>query len=111
MLAHDGNSEGLFHGAFMQSGAPIPVGNITGGQPYYNHLVNVTGCTGQQDTLSCLRSAPLSTLSQAINQTPGLFAYQVRIIFCSTVDEFAEPENVVADPRLASKGRWGLFNR
>jgi len=32
MLAYGGNSTGLFRGAFMQSGAPIPVGNITGGQ-------------------------------------------------------------------------------
>jgi hypothetical protein len=32
MLAYGGNSSDLFHGAFMQSGAPIPVGNITGGQ-------------------------------------------------------------------------------
>ncbi len=32
MLANNGSTDGLFHGAFMQSGAPIPVGNYTRGQ-------------------------------------------------------------------------------
>lgn len=32
MLAFGGKDEGLFRGAFMQSGAPVPVGSITGGQ-------------------------------------------------------------------------------
>jgi len=32
MLAYGGNSSDLFRGAFMQSGAPIPVGSITEGQ-------------------------------------------------------------------------------
>lgn len=32
MLAYGGNSSDLFRGAFMQSGSPIPVGSITGGQ-------------------------------------------------------------------------------
>jgi len=32
MLAYGGNSSDLFRGAFMQSGSPIPVGNLTGGQ-------------------------------------------------------------------------------
>ncbi|EAU92417.2 carotenoid ester lipase [Coprinopsis cinerea okayama7 len=76
MVAYDGRDEDLFHAAFMQSGSPIPVGNITGGQIYYNDLVNRTGCYGQDDTLSCLRSAPLANLTDAINQSPGLFAYQ-----------------------------------
>ncbi|KAF8971836.1 carotenoid ester lipase precursor [Flammula alnicola] len=32
MVAYRGNSENLFHAAFMQSGAVLPVGNITNGQ-------------------------------------------------------------------------------
>ncbi len=32
MVANDGNNEGLFRAAFMQSGSPIPVGDITNGQ-------------------------------------------------------------------------------
>jgi len=32
MLAYGGQTEGLFRGAFMQSGAPIPVSDLEKGQ-------------------------------------------------------------------------------
>jgi hypothetical protein len=32
MLTNGGNTGGLFRGAFMQSGAPIPIGDISDGQ-------------------------------------------------------------------------------
>ena len=32
MVANDGDTEGLFRAAFMESGSPIPVGDITNGQ-------------------------------------------------------------------------------
>ncbi|KAJ2921564.1 hypothetical protein H1R20_g10371, partial [Candolleomyces eurysporus] len=80
MLAYDGNNEDLFHGAFMQSGAPIPVGNLTEGQKYYDQLVNGTNCGSSNNTLDCLRSTSLSTLSDAINQTPGLWSYQSLVL-------------------------------
>lgn len=32
MLANGGNTGGLFRGGFMESGSPIPVGDITNGQ-------------------------------------------------------------------------------
>ncbi|KAF8893686.1 hypothetical protein CPB84DRAFT_1310391 [Gymnopilus junonius] len=35
MLAFGGNSTNLFRGAFMQSGSPIPIGNLTGGQVFF----------------------------------------------------------------------------
>ncbi|KAH6874981.1 carotenoid ester lipase, partial [Coprinopsis sp. MPI-PUGE-AT-0042] len=76
MVANNGTDEGLFHAAFMQSGAPVPLGDLTGGQPYYDDLVNATGCSGQNDTLSCLRSVPIANLTEGINQSPGIFAYQ-----------------------------------
>ncbi|KIM43069.1 hypothetical protein M413DRAFT_26269 [Hebeloma cylindrosporum] len=57
MLANGGNTEGLFRGAFMQSGAPIPVGDITHGQQYYDAVVKQTGCSGAADTLDCLRTS------------------------------------------------------
>jgi len=79
MLANGGNTEGLFRGAFMESGAPIPVGDLTHGQKYYDSLVKDTGCTGAQDTLQCLREVPYLKLKAAINNTPSIFAYQVRL--------------------------------
>ncbi|KAJ7207637.1 Carboxylesterase family-domain-containing protein, partial [Mycena pura] len=32
MLANDGDTEGLFRAAFMQSGSPVPVGPLENGQ-------------------------------------------------------------------------------
>ncbi|KAF8964270.1 Alpha/Beta hydrolase protein [Flammula alnicola] len=68
MLANGGNTEGLFRGAFMESGAPIP--------KYYDAVVSATGCSGSADTLACLRTVPYATLKAAINQSPGIFDYQ-----------------------------------
>ncbi|KDR82547.1 hypothetical protein GALMADRAFT_57728 [Galerina marginata CBS 339.88] len=76
MLVNGGNTEGLFRAAFMQSGAPIPVGDMSNGQKYYDALVAETQCTGSSDTLACLRSVPYAALKAAINKSPGIFSYQ-----------------------------------
>ncbi|KIY52465.1 alpha/beta-hydrolase [Fistulina hepatica ATCC 64428] len=76
MLTNDGDTEGLFRAAFMQSGAPIPVGNITQGQKYYDQIVEETGCSGASDTLECLRGVSYDTLVDAMNNSPFFFAYQ-----------------------------------
>ncbi|KDQ26036.1 hypothetical protein PLEOSDRAFT_160636 [Pleurotus ostreatus PC15] len=76
MVANDGNHEGLFRGAFMQSGSPIPVGDISHGQTYYEAIAAETGCSSASDTLACLRSVPYSTLKTAVDHTPFIFDYQ-----------------------------------
>ncbi|KAF8261989.1 Alpha/Beta hydrolase protein, partial [Lactarius quietus] len=76
MLANGGDTEGLFRAAFMQSGSPMPVGDITNGQPYYDFLVERANCSGSSDTLQCLRAVPYEELMDAINLTPSLFSYQ-----------------------------------
>ena len=78
MLGNGGNTEGLFHGAFMNSGSPIPVGDLTHGQKYYDALVESTDCTHAKDTLQCLREVPYSTLLAAVDATPHILSYQVR---------------------------------
>ncbi|KAJ7505873.1 carotenoid ester lipase precursor [Mycena galericulata] len=80
MLANGGNTEGLFRAAFMQSGAPIPVGSIVDGQKYYDAIVNQTGCSGAADTLACLRTVPYATLKAAQNASPGIFSYQSLVL-------------------------------
>ncbi|KIJ18027.1 hypothetical protein PAXINDRAFT_9113 [Paxillus involutus ATCC 200175] len=80
MVANDGNSDGLFRAAFMQSGSPLPVGDITQGQEYYDALVSETGCSSASDTLQCLREVPYETLLGAVNQSPNIFSYQSLII-------------------------------
>uniref|UniRef100_A0A8H7Y9K5 Carboxylic ester hydrolase n=1 Tax=Psilocybe cubensis TaxID=181762 RepID=A0A8H7Y9K5_PSICU len=80
MLAYGGNSSDLFRGAFMQSGAPIPVGNLTGGQQYYDQLVNATNCTDSDNTLSCLRNVPQDQLKAAVDDTPNYFSYDALVL-------------------------------
>ncbi|KAI0060458.1 carotenoid ester lipase precursor [Artomyces pyxidatus] len=80
LLTNGGNTEGLFRAGFMQSGSPIPVGDISGGQPYYDALVRGTGCSGSSDTLQCLRDAPYASLKSAMDDTPGIFAYQSLVL-------------------------------
>ena len=78
MLTNGGNPEGLFHGAFMQSGSPIPVGDMSLGQNHYDTLVTKTGCSGAEDTLECLKQLHLGTLKVAVDSFPSVFGYQVR---------------------------------
>lgn len=80
MIANDGNNEGLFRAAFMESGSPIPVGDITNGQPYFDAIVSQTGCDSAGDKLECLRGLPYNALSDAINASPGIFAYQSLVL-------------------------------
>jgi len=61
----------------MESGSPILMGDITHGQPYFNAIVSQTGCGSAKDKLECLRGVSYNTLSNAINVTPGIFAYQL----------------------------------
>ena len=77
MVANNGNNEGLFRGGFMQSGAPIPVGDITKGQDNYDQLVAQTGCSGQSDTLQCLRQVDYNTLKAAVDASDSLVGYTV----------------------------------
>ncbi|KAH9941665.1 carotenoid ester lipase precursor [Epithele typhae] len=76
MATNHGDSEGLFRGAIMQSGAPIPVGPIEHGQRYYDALVHDVGCHGRVDTLECLRNVDFGTLRQAVDRSPSFFSYQ-----------------------------------
>ena len=77
MLVNGGDTEGLFRGAFMQSGSPIPVGNIVNGQAGYDELVTRTDCSAAKDTLHCLRHVPFDTLREAVDMSPGIFSRQV----------------------------------
>ncbi|TFK27679.1 carotenoid ester lipase precursor [Coprinopsis marcescibilis] len=76
MVAYGGNARGLFRAAVMQSGAPIPVGDITNGQEYYDFVVTDTGCSGSPDTLQCLRTVPYARLKASIDKTPSITSYQ-----------------------------------
>lgn len=79
MLTNNGDPEGLFRAAIMQSGSPRPVGDSSHGQKYYDELVEGTNCSNATSTLSCLRTADSNTLYAAVNATPSFFSTQVSI--------------------------------
>jgi acetylcholinesterase len=75
LIANGGDPEGLYRGAIMQSGAPLPVGDVTLGQKHYDDLVLRTSCLHTEDTLDCLRQTPYETLKAAIDASMGIFDY------------------------------------
>lgn len=77
MLLNNGNTEGLFRAAWMDSGAPISIGSYTHGQKWYDAAVQYTGCAGANDTLTCLRTVPYDTLQAYFLTTPSKFSYLV----------------------------------
>ncbi|KDR82068.1 hypothetical protein GALMADRAFT_135442 [Galerina marginata CBS 339.88] len=87
MVANNGDPAGLFSGAFMLSGFPMALHDITHQQPFFDQLVSNTGCTGSADPIACLRAVPFNTLSNAINQSPGIFSYaSLQLAWPPTVD-------------------------
>jgi acetylcholinesterase len=103
MVVNGGNTEGLFHGAFMQSGAVIPRGDISLGQHDYDDLVRETGCAGAEDTLECLRQLPFATLKKAMDMSPGILSYRVCHDFLdllsSVVNYLSQSLNLIWGPR------------
>jgi len=87
MVVNNGNPDGLFRGAFMESGSPIPLKDITSNQPFYDALVADTGCSGAADTLQCLREVPFATLQTAVNESPSIFAFMsLELAWQPTID-------------------------
>ncbi|OCH83683.1 alpha/beta-hydrolase, partial [Obba rivulosa] len=70
MLNNGGDSEGLFSGAWMQSGIPLPLNTYSDLQDTYDILVNQTSCQGSSDSLDCLRQLPFDELYQAMLTSP-----------------------------------------
>ena len=71
----------------MQSGGPIPVGDIEHGQQYYDTLVKNTACDKSPDTLECLRNVPYDRFKYAMDLSPNFFAYPVKAVIIRVVIE------------------------
>jgi len=80
LVANGGDPEGLFRGAIMQSGAPLPIGDVTLGQKHYDDLVLRTSCLHTEDTLDCLRQTPYEILKAAVGASMGIFDYAVCVL-------------------------------
>ncbi|KAI0666899.1 carotenoid ester lipase [Trametes maxima] len=75
MLTNNGQNDGLFRGAIMQSGSYMPTGDIEDLQPFYDSLVKQVGCLGEDDTLDCLRGVPAKVLNEAAAKLPNILDY------------------------------------
>ena len=85
MLTNGGDQEGLFRGAYMESGTICPMGDMEGAQQYYDDFVAAVGCADAPDTLACLRYASFDELKAAMDASPTFFSYQVGIYVDSSV--------------------------
>ena len=88
MLVNGGNPEGLFRGAFMESGSPIPTSDLSGGQEIYDSIVQEVGCGLAVDSLNCLRSVSYEALAAAISLTPNIFSYTVSFMFYAELKSY-----------------------
>ncbi|RAL13684.1 putative triacylglycerol lipase (LipA) [Aspergillus homomorphus CBS 101889] len=63
LVTNDGNNEGLFRAAIMESGNAVgpPWNGTEWYQPMYDQIVNKTNCTTASDTLECLCEVPFET--------------------------------------------------
>lgn len=86
IVTNDGDTQGLFRGAFMESGSPAALYDITANQQYFDKLVVDAGCQGSADPIACLRAVPFDKLGDAINQSPNLFSYQSLIVWGPSID-------------------------
>lgn len=67
-LAYGGRDDGLFHAGIAESGRPLTTRaliSLDEQDVIYNGILNSTYCTGEDDTLQCLRSLPVDTLKAA----------------------------------------------
>ncbi|KAG9241333.1 lipase 3 precursor [Calycina marina] len=81
MVLYGGNStykgQSLFRAAIMNSGSMVPADPVDfpKGQAVYDTVVAAAGCSGEADTLACLRAAPYATFLNAVNSVSGLLSY------------------------------------
>ncbi|KAL4877326.1 Alpha/Beta hydrolase protein [Aspergillus karnatakaensis] len=64
LVANNGDNEGLFRAAIMESGNAVgpPWNGTDWHQPMYDRIVNEAGCSNSPDTLQCLREVPFDAL-------------------------------------------------
>jgi acetylcholinesterase len=63
--AYDGENEGLFRAAILESGSAVgpPLNGTEWYQNMYDNLTKSVGCDGANDTLECLRDVPYQVIA------------------------------------------------
>ena len=74
MVLNDGDTEGLFRGAIMASGAILKVKDYKQEQGTFDFFARCTGCNSG-DKLACLRTVDYNKLYNCLQQVPNFFTY------------------------------------
>ncbi|EKV15926.1 Triacylglycerol lipase (LipA), putative [Penicillium digitatum PHI26] len=76
LVTNNGDNEGLFRAAIMDSGNAVgpPYNGTEWHQPMYDRIVERAGCTTSKNTLQCLRELPYATLYSIANEGQEWFA-------------------------------------
>lgn len=72
LTAYGGRDDKIFRAGIMESGAPVGASrylNASAWDKYYNNITSATNCSSASDTLACLRSLPIDTLSNVLNSS------------------------------------------
>ena len=79
MLHNDGDTDSLFRAAFMQSGAPIPAGDVDNPvcQATFDQIVAGAGCSGNDNKVACLRNVTVDVFNQSLTEWASQSGYYV----------------------------------
>lgn len=73
LVAYEGDHQNLFQRAILESGSPVAnFATSAKWQPWFDALVDKTGCAGSSDKLQCLRQLPVQALNDIFNSTTAL---------------------------------------
>lgn len=81
MIANNGNTGGLFHGAIMESGfqtSLLSMSDEVAEQNLFDFFAAEVGCSNAADVLECLRQAPFTQIQAGMDASLGIFSSQVR---------------------------------
>ncbi|KAJ5397744.1 hypothetical protein N7509_005857 [Penicillium cosmopolitanum] len=97
LVTNDGNNEGLFRAAIMESGNAVgpPYNGTEWHQPMYDRIVDRAGCTNSSNTLQCLRDLPYETFYAAAYEGLEWFA-TIDGKFITQFPQISYKENKVA---------------
>lgn len=59
---------GLFRGAMALSGGPVMVESAERAQPFFDHMVEKTGCANSPNRISCLKVANFEDIMASVNE-------------------------------------------
>ena len=77
MITNGGDTEGLFRGAWMQSGSALSTSDFSVTQPTFDFIVSETGCSAATNKLECLREVPTESIAAAMDKTPSYLTVRV----------------------------------